>query len=112
MTIVSSPMGREGGKEPRLRDKAAKLAGRLQDWTERYHQHGPLFRLLWVIVGALITLAGLVMLVLPGPALAVLPVGLAMLSLEFSSARRVLQSVLAKASGQQPESEAEGKDSP
>lgn len=40
------------------------------------------------VVGGGITLAGLVMLVLPGPAVIVIPMGLAVLALEFAWARR------------------------
>jgi hypothetical protein len=40
--------------------------------------------------GFLITLTGLLMLVLPGPALVVIPLGLAVLALEFAWAERAL----------------------
>lgn len=43
------------------------------------------------IVGATVLLIGIVMLVTPGPALVVIPVGLAILSLEFAWARAWLK---------------------
>lgn len=52
-----------------------------------------------MLLGVLITLAGVAMLILPGPALVVIPVGLAVLSLEFSWAERLLQRTLAYAAG-------------
>ncbi len=45
------------------------------------------------LVGATVLLAGIVMLVTPGPAFVVIPVGLAILGLEFAWARRWLQKV-------------------
>jgi tellurite resistance protein TerC len=43
------------------------------------------------IVGATVLLIGLVMIVTPGPALVVIPVGLAILSIEFTWARAWLR---------------------
>ena len=43
------------------------------------------------VVGATVVLLGLVMLVTPGPALVVIPVGLAILSIEFTWARMWLR---------------------
>ncbi len=54
-------------------------------------------RLGFVIVGFTVLLAGIAMLVLPGPALAVIPVGLAILSLEFAWAARLLEVAIEKA---------------
>lgn len=44
--------------------------------------------------GVIVVVAGLVMIVFPGPALIVIPIGLAMLSLEFAWAERLLDSTL------------------
>ena len=43
------------------------------------------------VVGATIVLIGVIMLVTPGPAIIVIPAGLAVLSLEFAFARRLLR---------------------
>jgi uncharacterized protein (TIGR02611 family) len=48
-------------------------------------------RWLFVAVGFTVLLAGLAMLVLPGPALAVIPIGLFVLALEFQWAERWLE---------------------
>jgi len=47
-------------------------------------------RLIVAIIGGLVLLVGLAMIVLPGPAFVVVPLGLGILSTEFSWARRWL----------------------
>lgn len=47
-------------------------------------------RIVIAVVGSTVVLLGVVMLVTPGPAIVVIPVGLAILSLEFAFARRWL----------------------
>jgi len=47
-------------------------------------------RLLVFLIGASVVLAGIVMLVTPGPAFVVIPAGLALLATEFLWARRLL----------------------
>jgi tellurite resistance protein TerC len=59
------------------------------------HADRPLYlRVLIAIAGFTLLFAGLAMLVLPGPALAVIPVALAVLSLEFAWAARWLETAL------------------
>jgi tellurite resistance protein TerC len=48
-------------------------------------------RIAVAIVGGSVVLVGVAMLVLPGPAVVVIPAGLAILSLEFAWARRWLE---------------------
>lgn len=55
-----------------------------------YRGHGRIFRALWVVAGATVVVAGLAMTIFPGPAIVVLPVGMAMLAAEFAWARRLL----------------------
>ncbi|MDJ0656151.1 MAG: PGPGW domain-containing protein [Xanthomonadales bacterium] len=50
-------------------------------------------RLIIGVVGGTITLLGVALLVLPGPAFIVLPLGLAILGVEFLWARRLLRKV-------------------
>lgn len=54
-------------------------------------------RLVVLVVGGTVVLAGLALLVLPGPAMVVLPLGLAILATEFAWARRLLHRVKAAA---------------
>jgi uncharacterized protein (TIGR02611 family) len=48
-------------------------------------------------VGAAVLIAGVIMLVTPGPAFVLIPIGLAMLSLEFVWAERLLEKSLEQA---------------
>lgn len=50
-------------------------------------------RLIVAIVGVTVLLIGLAMIVLPGPAFIVIPVGLGILAIEFAWARRLLKRV-------------------
>ena len=54
-------------------------------------------RLAILLVGMTVVLIGLVMLVTPGPALIVVPVGLAILAIEFAWARHLLHQVRERA---------------
>ncbi len=62
------------------------------------HADRPLYlRVLIALAGFTLLFAGLAMLVLPGPALAVIPVALAILSLEFAWAGRALEKAIEQA---------------
>jgi uncharacterized protein (TIGR02611 family) len=50
-------------------------------------------RLIVLVVGTTVLLFGVVLLVTPGPAFVVIPIGLAILSIEFAWARRLLYRV-------------------
>lgn len=54
-------------------------------------------RLAVLVVGLTVALVGLIMFVTPGPGLVVLPLGLAILALEFVWARRLLNQVRERA---------------
>ena len=70
---------------------------RLAERRERHRQRSRVFRLAFVAAGFTVTATGLVMLVLPGPALVVIPIGLAMLALEFAWAERMLHQAVERA---------------
>ena len=55
-------------------------------WTARWIR-----RLAIGLIGAVVLATGLLMVVLPGPAVVVIPLGLAILSLEFAWARYLLR---------------------
>ena len=55
------------------------------------------------IVGGSVLVVGVCMIVLPGPAFVVIPVGLGILGLEFAWARSWLKKVKAKAAGSGPQ---------
>jgi uncharacterized protein (TIGR02611 family) len=73
------------------------LVDRLRDQRERHADRSLFLRALIVMVGFTVFLAGVAMLVLPGPAFAVIPIGLALLSLEFAWAGRWLDAAIAQA---------------
>lgn len=50
-------------------------------------------RVIVAVVGATVLLMGIALLVLPGPAFVVIPIGLAILAIEFAWARRLLRRV-------------------
>ncbi|MGD8976935.1 MAG: PGPGW domain-containing protein [Gammaproteobacteria bacterium] len=58
-------------------------------------------RLVIFITGVALVLVGVAMIFLPGPAIVVIPAGLAVLSLEFAWARRFLDRVRRRISEQQ-----------
>jgi uncharacterized protein (TIGR02611 family) len=88
-----------------------RLQRRIERERERYETRPRAFRVLWVIAGVIVVAAGLAMVVFPGPAFVVIPIGLAMLSFEFAWAQRLLdkglesgkaaQELAAKATAQQ-----------
>jgi uncharacterized protein (TIGR02611 family) len=74
-----------------------KLIEELEARRETHRKRNRLVRIGFGIVGALVTLGGVVMLVTPGPAFVLIPIGLAMLSLEFAWAERLLEKSLEQA---------------
>jgi uncharacterized protein (TIGR02611 family) len=73
------------------------LVERLRAQRE-HHSSRPLWlRVLIVVVGFTLFVGGILMLVLPGPAFAVIPIGLALLSLEFAWAGRWLETAIEQA---------------
>jgi uncharacterized protein (TIGR02611 family) len=74
-----------------------KLIEKLEARRATHRERGRPFRIGFGIAGMLVLLGGLVMLVTPGPAFVLIPVGLAMLSLEFVWAERLLEKSLEQA---------------
>jgi uncharacterized protein (TIGR02611 family) len=83
-------MSSEGAPKPTLVERMRA--------QREIHSSRPLYlRVLIAAGGFTLLLAGLAMLVLPGPAFAVIPVALAILALEFAWAGRALEIALEKA---------------
>jgi len=57
----------------------------------QYHRRGKLFRALWLVAAVVVIAAGLVMTVVPGPAIVVIPIGVAMLAARFRWAQSLLR---------------------
>ena len=73
------------------------LIASLAEKRERHLQRSRFYRVMFAVAGGTVTLAGLVMFVTPGPALVVIPIGLAMLALEFAWAERLLEHAVERA---------------
>jgi uncharacterized protein (TIGR02611 family) len=87
----------EPPKQEEETSKFRELFEKLEARRERYAERGLAYRIVWTTAGFTVLLAGLAMLVLPGPALAVIPFGLAMLALQFAWAERLLEIAVDKA---------------
>ena len=74
-----------------------KFVTKLRGQREQHRERSRIVRILFVIVGFTLLLAGIAMLVAPGPAFVVIPIGLAILSLEFTWAETALEKSLEQA---------------
>ncbi len=82
-------------------ERVAREAKRKTTQTRRrakktYDRHGTIFHLLWLVASVTVLIAGLAMTLFPGPAVVVIPLGLAMLSVEFAWASRFVDTALDK----------------
>ena len=78
------------GEEPGDERPRSDLARRLGAARQRHRRRGRLYRAGVVAAGILITVAGVIMTALPGPAILVIPIGLYLIALEFDRAERAL----------------------
>jgi uncharacterized protein (TIGR02611 family) len=74
-----------------------KLVTKLRAQRDQHRERSRVVRVLFVLVGFTLLLAGIAMLVAPGPAFVVIPIGLAILSLEFRWAENMLEKSLEQA---------------
>ena len=74
-----------------------KLVERLEARRATHHQRSRIYRIGFAALGTLILVAGVVMIVTPGPAFVLIPIGLAMLALEFKWAEELLERSLEQA---------------
>ena len=96
MTTVDPPKAADAGQAPRPEPRKPRIVERLEAQRERHRQRHLVVRVLYLVVGFTLLLGGIGMLVLPGPAFLVIPVGLAILSLEFVWAEGLLDRALEK----------------
>jgi uncharacterized protein (TIGR02611 family) len=73
------------------------LIERLLARREQHLRRSRAYRVAFAVAGGLVLAAGVVMLVTPGPAFVLIPLGLAMLALEFKWAERLLERALEQA---------------
>jgi uncharacterized protein (TIGR02611 family) len=74
-----------------------KFVEKLEARRETHHERGVVYRAAFGVAGAVVLVAGLIMLVTPGPAFVLIPIGLAMLSMEFAWAAVALDKALEQA---------------
>jgi uncharacterized protein (TIGR02611 family) len=91
------PAGARAATPPQHRPEPPQVVKKLQRRRRTHRDHGTIYRAAFIVAGAVIALGGLAMLVLPGPAFLVIPIGLAILSLEFAWAGRLLDTALVQA---------------
>jgi tellurite resistance protein TerC len=73
------------------------MRGRLRAWLRRHITYRWARRIVVGMIGGTILLIGVAMVVLPGPAILVIPIGLGVLGLEFAFARHWLRKLRATA---------------
>ena len=86
----------EASSERPDRPSEPKLVTKLRARQQEHRQRGRIYRALFVVAGGVVLAAGIAMLALPGPAFVVIPIGLAILSLEFAWAEHLLERALVK----------------
>ena len=84
-------LGSEPGPD---REDIPDLIRRLRERRIEHRQRGMTYRVAYAAAGFTVLLVGIAMFVTPGPALVVIPIGLAMLALEFAWAERMLHKAL------------------
>ena len=72
---------------------ARNFRRKIRGWFYLDHAPKPVRRVIIGVIGGTILLIGIVMIVLPGPAIVVIPLGLAILATEYIWARRWLKKV-------------------
>ena len=87
-------MAVEESKESGIKPDKPRIVERLEAKRDRHRDRSVVVRALYVVIGFTLVLGGLAMLVLPGPAFLVIPIGLAVLSLEFAWAEGLLSRAL------------------
>jgi uncharacterized protein (TIGR02611 family) len=88
---VESPDQQDRPRRDDGDDDVPEIIEKLREARERHARRPKPVRWLYVAVGLTVLLAGLAMVVLPGPALAVIPIGLFILALEFEWAEEWLE---------------------
>ena len=74
-----------------------RIVQRLEASRERHRRRPFIVRVVFIGLGFALLIGGLILLVLPGPAFVIIPIGLALLSLEFAWAEGLLERALMQA---------------
>lgn len=73
------------------------VIARLRERRARHKERNLIVRGVYLVAAVTVLLAGIAMLLLPGPAFVVIPIGLTLLALEFASAEKLLERALDQA---------------
>lgn len=76
----------------KVSDRLARAPRKIEKRRVAHRRRSKPYRVAWVAAAVIIVAGGVALVVLPGPAFVVIPIGLAMLSLEFGWASRALGS--------------------
>jgi hypothetical protein len=71
-----------------------RIITRLKARRQQYESLHWVLKMIWITAGVVVFLGGLALLVLPGPAFLIIPLGLAMLSFQFAWAENLLEKSL------------------
>jgi hypothetical protein len=82
---------RDPAAPPAMGEKPVPQDHKIQDEGLLAYGFKHVKRLIVLVIGGTVVLAGIVMLVIPGPGLVVIPIGLGILAIEFAWARRLLR---------------------
>jgi len=82
---------------PQPAPEPPKVVQKLRAQKETHKERNIVVRGMVIVVGLTLLLGGIAMLVLPGPAFVVIPIGLALLALEFAWADNLLEKALVQA---------------
>jgi uncharacterized protein (TIGR02611 family) len=77
-----------------VEEERRSLRDRLQAKRERHRERRLVVRIVFAATGLVVLIGGLAMLVLPGPGMLTVAIGLSMLALEFAWAERLLAKAL------------------
>lgn len=94
---MSSSVTPESTPTERAEKPVRPLIVGLRERRARHKERNVIVRAVYVIAAVTVVLAGIAMLLLPGPAFVVIPIGLTMLALEFAGAERLLDRALDQA---------------
>lgn len=76
--------------------RGRQMLTRVQERQTGHRERHLFFRAVFAVAGVCVVLGGVLLLVLPGPGLLVIAIGLAMLALEFRWAERALEQALTR----------------
>lgn len=74
-----------------MADQKREVLDRLQERREKHEGRGRIYRFFWVIGGVIVLLVGIALLILPGPGIVFIIIGLGMISFEIDWVERLLE---------------------